>query len=329
MIFPKDSLDSLINNGPSLLKIKHLLIRSSGTGEDSTGKVAFALKDDTTTEFLLIMAVSGEAAMNELLDMVRSSLSLLEGGSLQLYRTPADTVVKKDKWWDKRYPKNSDKAKVKAAAEELVGEKHSQNPYSAYRDTIDFLIVDKVEWLIRSNLMTENAPLNVAELCGGDGSLAVHVTDQLESHSVLGSYTLLERNKVLMKNAATKLQAKWGDRARLLTVDTALDAGQELIGSLDPPPDLWIASGSTLCGQVGSAAMAEPTLLRMALALRPGGFMVITGFTTTFFTPSLFAKARLTVHHSSIPSAETSGLETDCGLFHMWVLEKKKEEDES
>jgi ubiquinone/menaquinone biosynthesis C-methylase UbiE len=227
-----------------------------------------------------------------------------------------------DKWWDKRYPKNS-ASKAKAAEE---SDDHGQNPYSAYRDTIDFLIVDKVEWLIRSNLLfntDEGAPLDVAELCGGDGSLAVHIMEQLEGHKLLNSYVMLERNKVLLKNAKGKL-SKWGEKSKLINVDTAADDGQELIGTLEPPPDFWIASGSTLCGQVGSAAMAEPTLLQMSRVLKPGGFMVITGFTTTFFTPSLLAKANLKVHHASMPSVEASGLETDVGLFHMWVLEKQQ-----
>ena len=59
-----------------------------------------------------------------------------------------------------------------------------------------------------------------------------------------------------------------------------------------------------------------------------GGFMVVTGFTTTFFTPRLLRTAGLRVHHASLPSAHAGGLETDCGRFHMWVLEVLMPDDD-
>jgi hypothetical protein len=97
VMLTKERLDALIGNGicRSSLRINRLLIRSSGTGEDSHAKVAFALKDESDNDSLLIIAIDGECSMSEFLEMIKSSLSLLEGGSLQLYRTPADTVVKK------------------------------------------------------------------------------------------------------------------------------------------------------------------------------------------------------------------------------------------
>lgn len=47
---------------------------------------------------------------------------------------------------------------------------------------------------------------------------------------------------------------------------------------------------SLMMKQVGSPHMAEPTLRSMAHSLLPGGFMIITGFTTSFLTPDLLGK---------------------------------------
>ena len=69
--------------------------------------------------------------------------------------------------------------------------------------------------------------------------------------------------------------------------------------------------------------MAEPTLMCMVESLRPGGCLVITGFTTTFITPMLLRRCGLVVRCASVPSVpDACGLETDLGLFQMWVLEK-------
>jgi hypothetical protein len=211
---------------------------------------------------------------------------------LQLYSTPKDATVKPDKWWGKKYRLENDEF----------------TPYTVYRDKIDELILAQLPPLLSPGC-------RVAELCGGDGSLAEKL---LAAFPEVSHYSLLERNAALVKSAKQRLPT---ETATVHKVDTTTAAGAELIEGLKP--DVWIASGSVLCGQVGSAGMAEPTLQRMADSLRAGGggVMVITGYTTTFFTPAMLVSAGATVRAGSLPSDAAEGLCTDSGRFHMWILD--------
>ena len=226
-------------------------------------------------------------------------------------------TVKQDKWWGKKYPKSADMS----------------TPYSVYRDKIDGLIAVQVASVLAAAEQAgeAGAPWRVAELCGGDGSLAEKLLERFGEE--IGEYELLERNRDLLKAAKKRIGSgsKFHGRVAPLAVtlsrvDTATMEGQDLIEATSP--DLWLASGSVLCGQVGSPAMAEPTLERMALSLKgnPRGKMIITGFTTTFFTPGMLKSAGLKVAQASLRSGdEADGLVTDSGRFHMWVLEVQSE----
>mmetsp|Transcript_34644 Transcript_34644/g.78319 ORF Transcript_34644/g.78319 Transcript_34644/m.78319 type:complete len:442 (-) Transcript_34644:156-1481(-) len=315
--------------------VEEVQLRTSGNGNEITGYCAFLVRENINAaeevgreECLLVYRFVGEERVQTLLDIARKTLCCMEGGRIQLYRTPADVNVKQDKWWNKKYPNKTAKSKKNDAEkgpgdanEVLVG--GGDDPYSAYRSTIDRLIEDRVDSLIRNKkLGGSSCPdgICVAELCGGDGSLAEKLVRFLRPAG-LQKFIMLERNKALLA-VATKRLGEFGELTQVHQVDTARLEGQELMGSLEPRPHLWVASGSTLCGQVGSPGMAEPTLERMAQVLLPGGFMVITGFTTSFLTPATLHRAGLTVLRGSLPSCLADGLETDCGLFHMWVLQK-------
>ena len=101
-------------------------------------------------------------------------------------------------------------------------------------------------------------------------------------------------------------------------------AGQAAIGAASPRPHVWVASGSTLNGQVGTAGMAAPTLARMAAALRPGGFVLVTGFSGCHLTPRAIAAAGLRVRRASLPSAQADGLGGEGGRFVFFVLQKPR-----
>jgi len=358
---------------------------------------------------ILVLGCKGDARVRDLLDACASTLSRVDDGSVHLFRTPADTTVKPDKWWHKKYPKQASatalqskgKGSKSAAAskkdkkaskskgatstdddddgvdgcEDNVESKaakattsadstgkpasHDVDPYSAYRATIDGLLVQRVRALVqlRANKLGAVGAANategpagdevgselegdggwaVAELCGGDGALAARLL--LPSQSSTDSegastrptevlpihrYTLLERNKALLA-VAKERQVTCPVSAEpmvLMPFDAGSSEGQATMASL-ASVDLWLASGSVLCGQVGSPSMAEPTLLAMVASLKPNGYIVVTGFTGSFLTPQLLDIARLAVRHASLPSGRADGLDTDGGLFHMWVLQK-------
>ena len=361
----------------------------------------------------LVLGCKGDARVRELLDTCAATLSRVDDGSVHLFRTPADTTVKPDKWWHKKYPKqasaassqskgksnksaaaaassaggkknkkatknnddgdadecdDSNGAKTLKPSEDSIGKpaSHDVDPYSAYRATIDGLIVQRVNALIqlRANKVSgrvntlvgdealaaaaaaETAPeldseleedgaWAVAELCGGDGSLAARLLSPNQSSSSedasaslkdnlpIHSYTLLERNKALLAVAKERqLTCPVSCEAMaLVPFDAGSSEGQATMANL-PHVDLWLASGSVLCGQVGSPSMAEPTLLAMVASLKTNGYIVITGFTGSFLTPQLLDYAKLAVRHASLPSGRADGLDTDGGLFHMWVLQK-------
>ena len=115
-----------------------------------------------------------------------------------------------------------------------------------------------------------------------------------------------------------------GCEVECVQIDAASEQGQLMISdpSPRPRPHLWIASGSTLNGQVGSPQMAEPTLQGVARSLRPGGHAIITGFTTSFLTPAMIESAGLRVLRASLPAQAAGGLEHDVGRFQFFVLQK-------
>ena len=109
---------------------------------------------------------------------------------------------------------------------------------------------------------------------------------------------------------------------RNVQIDACSCEGIAAISNLDPRVDVWVASGSVLCGQVGDWYNSEATLSAMAASLKRGGFMIITGFTQSFLHPVLLHKLQLRVLQGSLPSNEAGGLESGFQRFHMFVLVK-------
>ena len=293
------------------------------------------------SRFVLVLRYASVAGVKNLLAACERTLCHIDDSGestehqaiVHLFRTPADTAVKQDKWWSKKYPRASAKAKrdlieavptnrkktastrkdKKGGSREKLfrrdgtlptdaGGSHDSDPYTAYRVVIDGLIESKVtevlnRWdtppagtedeLLSSAFSTTGPGLDevpgspvrcqydVAELCGGDGSLGERI---LLSEAIvpsssqsagtppvsrLRSYTLIERNKQLLSVARKKLGAASasvsaaleskgaegeGAVISLIEVDTASAQGQETIRG--QKVDLWVASGSTLNGQV-------------------------------------------------------------------------------
>ena len=240
------------------------------------------------------------------------------GGDVHVFVPPNDAgAQKKDAWWGKHYTRNKHKKHY---------EQHdvASGAYSAYRDTIDALILHAFSELAgpqERQLATPLAApaLAVYELCGGDGSLGAAL---LQAHGPdrVGSYTMLERNAMLVRTAAEKMGSD--ERATISCVDVCSERGQEEIAAVSPQPDVWIASGSTLNGQVGPASMAAQTLASMASTLRPGGCAIITGFSNCHLTPRAITASGLRVLRASVPSVQADGLWSELGRFVFFVLQR-------
>ena len=96
------------------------------------------------------------------------------------------------------------------------------------------------------------------------------------------AYYLAERNKELLKAAMSI------DDSRLVPIQLdvcKLTAKESLMECHSV--DIWIASGSTLCGQVGDPRFAEQTIQAIAETLVPNGKLVLTGFTNNYLTPTM------------------------------------------
>jgi hypothetical protein len=179
----------------------------------------------------------------------------------------------------------------------------------------------------------------IGELCAGDGSLASKVIRDILQQGIvaLDSYVMYERNVDLAAKAFTATEEHFlldggagagaHSQCKCIATSVVLDVssvkGLEAVAALTPSVDLWIASGSVLCGQVGSFGAAQPTLDAMAASLSPGGVIIITGFTQSFLHPRMIQACGLEVVRASVPSGEAGGLESGFGRFHMFVLRKK------
>lgn len=169
------------------------------------------------------------------------------------------------------------------------GQSDWSSEYTIYRRVIDGLI----ESAAHEHLLG-GRPLNVLEICGGDGSLAERLLERFDTS--IGSYTLLERNETLVGEATARL-ARFGQRAVVLQADATSAAAYVSC-------DLVVSSGSILCGQVGSALDAEATLGHVASSLVDGGHVIATGFSTSFLHPALLQRAGFEVVHGSLPAAQ-------------------------
>ena len=130
-----------------------------------------------------------------------------------------------------------------------------------------------------------------------------------------------KKNETDDQEEETIQQKKYCD-IRFINVDVYDEKGEESLITLETKPNVWVASGSVLCGQVGNHEMAESTLRGMSESLDTNGIIVITGYTQTFLTPQILDRIGFKIIRGSLPSREAGGLESGFGRFHMFVLEK-------
>ena len=299
--------------------VTSLQLRASGKNDSATGYVATKIGHsksgdglESEAHFLLVLGFQGNSTINRILTKARKTFCRASKGEVQLYRTPADTTVKKDPWWDKKYPKAAKKSNALAGASSNNGgtrskksssnsgssggggggNGHDKDPYSVYRATIDRLIEDKVDDILRyekppprsvdlqvdgsSSSKREQAAEDggetrdtetshsgqregsrgasseesddaacggggweVAELCGGDGTLAARLAESMPAPG-LRSYTLLERNRALLRVAESKLfPSGSGELALTPGIDASTEKHvlvEDHLGGKPPPP---------------------------------------------------------------------------------------------
>lgn len=248
------------------------------------------------------------------------------GGDVHMFVGPNEAgAQKKDEWWSKKYLKDATKKPSKKDAAKKPSKKDDPSAaYTHYRDTIDPIFLQALREIISDTSRPSSAlPLAVRELCGGDGSLAAKVLAEHPSPSApaggVGSYTLFERNATLVEAAHTKLDAD--ARASIVRVDVTAEEGQALLAADTPSlAHVWLASGSTLNGQVGPAHFAAPTLRSMAASLAPDGRVVVAGFSRCHLTPRAIRRAGLRVLRASVPSSAADGLWDELGRYAFFVL---------
>ena len=230
-----------------------------------------------------------------------------------------------NKWWSSSYVKvKKSKSSARSAS------------YQHYRENIDGMLLHTVVQ------HCQQAKIRVAELCSGDGSFAFKLLQE-SGEDLIESYVLLERNVQLI-NASRKRLARWmsssdngagekeaasrKDIVKHVNMDVCSEEGEHMLRSLDSHPNVWIASGSVLNGQVGNYYMAASMLGGMAASLHSnrkynaGAILVVTGYTQTFLTPQMLRESGLKIVQGSLPSSEANGLVSGFGRFHMFVLEK-------
>lgn len=227
-----------------------------------------------------------------------------KGVVCEVYIPPsASAVQRKNSWWSNKF--------LKVRAKQTQPSK----AYQHYRETIDQLLIDCLKY------HGKGKPLRIAELCSGDGSLATKIlsVDGLN----IKSYTLYEKNAKLIEQSILRTK-EYQEKIKHHNIDVCSNQGEVVLSQLKPEVNIWLASGSVLCGQVGSFTMAESVLLSLTKSLKYGGHILITGFTQSFLHPALIEKSGLRVVQASVPSTETGELESGFGRFQMFVLLKSE-----
>ena len=162
----------------------------------------------------------------------------------------------------------------------------------------------------------------MGEICAGDGALSEALVSKLPN---VTEYIGLDRNERLVETANERFSKD--ATTRHLVLDIESPEGIHFIESAGPF-DMWIASGSVLCNQVGSSDMAPLVLSAMASSLTTGGIMIITGYTQSRLQPKLIASCGLEIlGGSTVPSLEAGGLESGFSRFHLFVLRKSENRD--
>eukprot|EP00943_MAST-04B_sp_MAST-4B-sp1_P003421 g3421.t1 len=299
----------------------------NGDRKEINAYVGLSFDDDKTTKFFTIR----EQSVAELEELIGKALafvndSIADDITCEVYVAPISTAQhRKDSWWSSKYVKfihneiaNKDQCKdieIKAS-----------NSYMHYRENIDDLIIQAVEKCVdqlergKNKMGNETNGLIISELCAGDGSLASKILQELQQ--CIGNYTLYERNKKLSIQSKNKTNdSKGSTNVKCINIDVCSEEGEKLISNASAT-DIWIASGSVLCGQVGTMPNASSTLNAMVNSLGTAGFLIITGFTQSFLTPKMIYEAGCEVVHGSLPTIETAGLESGFKRFHMFILKK-------
>eukprot|EP00946_MAST-07B_sp_MAST-7B-sp1_P002571 g2571.t1 len=278
----------------------------------SIGVVGFRL-DDGVVRVFQIPSEHVDALEVDILGPVLGGMDMSEA-MVEVYIPPsASAPHRRDSWWSSHYVKIKRKKQEKASS-----------AYLHYRENIDDLILMALEEFV---LVEETPKIDVAELCAGDGSLAACMLEEIGEERI-SSYTMFERNAQLVEQSIEKTLGCGVCVVESVQIDACSCEGLSTISTLDPKVDVWIASGSVLCGQVGDWHNAAATLRAMVASLKHGGFMVITGFTQSFLHPRLLQQLNLRVVQGSLPSNEAGDLESGFQRFHMFVLFNEGSSDE-
>jgi hypothetical protein len=301
---------------------------NNSDGKEKNAYVGLSFDDYKTTKFFIVR----EHSVAELEELIGKALafvndSIADDITCEVYVAPISTAQhRKDSWWSSKYVKfvrnkiaNKDQCKnieIKAS-----------NSYMHYRENIDDLIIQAVEKCVhhlelgKNKLAIKTNGLIISELCAGDGSLASKILQELQQ--CIGNYTLYERNKKLSNESKNKaINFKGSTNVKCVNIDVCSQEGEKLISNANAT-DIWIASGSVLCGQVGTMPNASSILNSMTNSLVTAGFLIITGFTQSFLTPKMIYEAGCEVVHGSLPTIESAGLESGFKRFHMFILKKK------
>ena len=325
--------------------IIELLVRIDENSDDPKAYVALRFHEPNEIE---VYEIPKDHMLTLEQDILGVPLALLNDSiakclSVEVYIPPASKAkYRKDSWWSSKYLKLNRRRKTPLKNSKSKPAVSTSSSYMHYRKHIDDLILQVANELIDSlndqnihNMQqsTEKAKLNIAELCSGDGSFALKLLTELADESI-SSYTLFERNQKLYEESIAKtrkyvLDSNARVKLKHINVDVCSPSGESTISNelAGLNPNLWIASGSVLCGQVGDFPMAETVLKKMASTLdHDNGYIIITGFTQSFLNPIMIDNAGLEVLHGSLPSVEAGGLESGFKRFHMFVLAKKRQQ---
>ena len=227
----------------------------------------------------------------------RIGASLVHFDDAQVYVAAGGSEIKDDAWWSSEY---------------LDARTDS---YRHYRDTIDSLIVQRCKQYSAGRA----AGTRVGELCAGDGALAEALLSCLPN---ISEYLGLDRNKTLVDRSNKRFsKKKYAAAVKNVVLDSESPDGVQFIENAGPF-DIWIASGSVLCYQVGSSDAAPVVLAAMVASLAPEGVMIVTGYTQSRLEPKLLDTCGLEIVEASVPSLEAGGLESGFARFHLFVLRK-------
>uniref|UniRef100_A0A7S3ZK44 Methyltransferase domain-containing protein n=1 Tax=Pelagomonas calceolata TaxID=35677 RepID=A0A7S3ZK44_9STRA len=261
-------------------------------------RIHFEGSNGAEDDYVLGMRVDGKEHIEWYEEQLSRGLALHDGVCEVWVPPPPPEKLKKDAWWSKHYLK--------------PGHEDGSISYQTYRTYIDDVILDAIQDF-------DALPLNgrVLELCAGDGAFMERL---LGRRPDVASYVFVERNADLCRRARDRCASAIVEG---LCVDACDHTGDTATWDMIEPPDVVIASGSVLCGQVGSPAMAEPVLKAVAALLKPTSLFVVTGFTQSYLNPALLARHGLEVRRGSVSTDAVGGLSSGFGRFHLLALRRR------